>query len=397
MRVLLGISGSIAAYKAIILVRRLVEAGAEVRVVLTESAEAFVTPLSLQAVSGHPVRRALFDPEAEAGMDHIALAKWADRVLIAPASAGVIGRLAAGLADDLLTTLVLATPAPVYLAPAMNQQMWAHPAVQANLATLRARGVCVWEPADGIQACGDVGTGRLLEPEELAARLLATTDPATTAVDWRGQHLVITAGGTREPIDPVRFIANRSSGKMGYALAEAAVRAGASVTLISGVTTLPPPAGASIVAVETAEEMAAAVAAIDAMDVFIGAAAVADYRVEEPATHKLKKSAEADALTLQLVKNPDIIAGVAARTQRPFVVGFAAETDNLHEHAEAKRRAKNLDMICANWVGAGRGFDQSDNALWVRWAKGQQDLPPAPKTTLATQLIALINRVKSQP
>ena len=387
MRVLLGISGSIAAYKAIILVRRLVEAGAEVRVVLTESAEAFVTPLSLQAVSSHPVRSALFDPQAESGMDHIALARWADRVLIAPASAGLIGRLAAGLADDLLTTLVLATPAPVILAPAMNQQMWAHPAVQTNLNTLRARGVTVWAPAEGAQACGDVGAGRLIEPEELAARLLHDAPPA---IDWRGKHIVITAGGTREPIDPVRFIANRASGKMGFALAEAAVRTGARVTLISGPHHLSLPAGVALIAVETATEMHAAVTAQTAIDLFIGAAAVADYRVAEPARHKLKKSPNADTLTLTLVKNPDIIAGVAARRPRPLVVGFAAETQSLHEHAEAKRIAKGMDMICANWVGGGQGFDQNDNALWLRWATGQQDLPPAPKRRLAEQVIAQI-------
>lgn len=392
MRVLLGISGSIAAYKAIILVRRLVEAGAEVRVVLTQSAEAFVTPLSLQAVSGHPVRTALFDPEAEAGMDHIALARWADRVLVAPASAGFIGRLAAGLADDLLTTLILATPAPVILAPAMNQQMWAHPAVQANLTTLQARGVHIWAPADGVQACGDTGPGRLLEPEELASRLLQA---AHSPPDWRGQHVVITAGGTREPIDPVRFIANRSSGKMGYALAQAAARTGATVTLISGITALPVPAGVRRITIETAQEMDAAVAAETDMDLFIGAAAVADYRVAEPADHKIKKAAGTESLSLTLIQNPDIITRVAQRSPRPFVVGFAAETDALHEQAEAKRLAKNLDMICANWVGSGQGFEQDHNALWVRWAAGQHDLPAAPKARLAEQLIALIDRVRA--
>ncbi|WP_407275985.1 bifunctional phosphopantothenoylcysteine decarboxylase/phosphopantothenate--cysteine ligase CoaBC [Halothiobacillus sp. DCM-1] len=387
MRVLLGISGSIAAYKAIILVRRLVEAGAEVRVVLTESAQAFVTPLSLQAVSGHPVRSALFDPEAEAGMDHIALARWADTILVAPASAGLIARLAAGMADDLLSTLILATTAPVILAPAMNQQMWLHQAVQANLGTLRARGVEIWAPAAGGQACGEVGPGRLLEPEELAARLLQRPH---SAIDWRGQQIVVTAGGTREPIDPVRFIANRSSGKMGHALAEAAARTGATVTLISTAHALPTPAGVRRVPVDTALQMQAAVAAETSMDLFIGAAAVADYRVETPATHKLKKTPDTNTLTLTLVKNPDIIHEVATRPNRPFVVGFAAETDDLHAQAEAKRLAKNLDMICANWVGDGQGFEQDDNALWVRWAGGQQALPSAPKTTLARQLIERI-------
>lgn len=389
MRILIGISGGIAAYKSITLIRRLREAGAEVRVVLTENAAQFVTPLSVQAVSGQPVRTHLFDPEAEAGMDHIALARWADMILIAPASADILARMAAGMANDLLTTLVLATPAPVMVAPAMNQQMWAHSAVQANLATLKARGVRVLGPASGVQACGDVGAGRMVEPEEIAAEVLR----APARVDWRGKRILITAGGTREPIDPVRFIANRSSGQMGFALAAAAREAGAEVTLICGPNNLPTPAGVHRADVETAMEMQSAVAAVADMDIFIGAAAVADYRVSTPADHKLKKSPDADSLTLTLVKNPDIISEVAQRAVKPFVVGFAAETENLQAYAEEKRRAKGMDVICANAVGEGLAFDQPDNALSVIWSGGVHHFERADKTQLATQLIELLNTI----
>ena len=392
MRILVGISGGIAAYKSITLVRRLRDAGAEVRVVLTESAAQFVTPLSLQAVSGQPVRTHLFDPEAEAGMDHIALARWADVIVIAPASADILARMASGMANDLLTTLVLATTAPVTVAPAMNQQMWAHPAVQANLDVLKKRGVRVIGPASGVQACGEVGAGRMVEPEDIAAQVLR----ARSSVDWRGKRVVITAGGTREPIDPVRFIANRSSGKMGFALAEAAREAGADVTVICGPNNLPTPAGVQRVDVETALEMQSAVAAVEQMDVFIGAAAVADYRVQTPAEHKLKKSAEVDSPTLTLVKNPDIISEVAQRTAKPFVVGFAAETENLQAYAEQKRRAKGMDVICANLVGAGLAFDQPDNALSVIWADGTQQFARADKTLLASQLIALLDKIMNR-
>lgn len=392
MRILIGISGGIAAYKSITLVRRLRDAGAEVRVVLTEGAAQFVTPLSLQAVSGQPVRTHLFDPEAEAGMDHIALARWADAILIAPASADILARMAAGMANDLLTTLVLATAAPVTVAPAMNQQMWAHPAVQANLDTLKKRGVRVIGPASGVQACGEVGAGRMVEPEDIAAQILL----ARSNVDWRGKRVVITAGGTREPIDPVRFIANRSSGKMGFALAAAAREAGAEVTLICGPNNLPTPAGVHRVDVETAMEMQSAVAAVAEMDVFIGAAAVADYRVSTPAEHKLKKSPDADSLTLTLVKNPDIISEVARREAKPFVVGFAAETENLQAYAEEKRLAKGMDVICANVVGEGLAFDQPDNALSVIWSGGVHHFERADKTQLATQLIELLNTIMNR-
>lgn len=392
MRILLGISGGIAAYKAITLVRRLREANCEVRVVLTESAAQFVTPLSLQAVSGAPVRTSLFDATAEAGMDHIALARWAEHILIAPASADVMARMAQGMANDLLTTLILATTAPVTIAPAMNQQMWAHPSVQANLALLQARGVRVIGPAAGVQACGDVGAGRMTEPEDIAAQLLA---PSST-VHWPGKRVVITAGGTREPIDPVRFIANRSSGKMGFALAAAAAATGATVTLICGPNHLATPAGVTRIDVETALEMHAAVAVITAMDVFIGAAAVADYRVAQPAAQKIKKTADSDTLALTLVKNPDIIHSVAQRAEKPFVVGFAAETEQLIAHASAKRMAKGMDLICANLVGEKRGFDQPDNAITALWAQGEREFVPTDKTVLATQLIELINQITIQ-
>lgn len=392
MRILLGISGSIAAYKAITLVRRLRDAGVQVRVVLTEGAAQFVTPLSLQAASGHPVRTCLFDPEAEAGMDHIALARWADMILIAPASADILARMAAGLANDLLTTLVLATTAPVTVAPAMNQQMWCHPAVQANLNVLKNRGVRVIGPAAGEQACGEVGAGRMVEPEDIAAQILL----ARSNADWRGKYVVITAGGTREPIDPVRFIANRSSGKMGFALAAAARMAGADVTLICAPNSLSTPIGVHRVDVLTAMDMQQAVTAVAKMDVFIGAAAVADYRVSTPAVHKLKKSLEADSLTLTLVKNPDIIREVANRDPKPFVVGFAAETENLQEYAEQKRRAKGMDVICANAVGEGLAFDQPDNALSVIWSGGVHHFERADKTQLATQLIELIDTIMNR-
>ncbi len=392
MRILVGISGGIAAYKSITLVRRLRDAGAEVRVVLTESATQFVTPLSLQAVSGQPVRTHLFDPEAEAGMDHIALARWADVIVIAPASADILARMASGMANDLLTTLVLATTAPVTVAPAMNQQMWAHPAVQANLDVLKKRGVRVIGPASGVQACGEVGAGRMVEPEDIAARILTSR----TTVDWRGKRVVITAGGTREPIDPVRFIANRSSGKMGFALAAAARETGADVILICGPNSLPTPAGVHRLDLETAQEMQSAVAAVEQIDVFIGAAAVADYRVSAPAEHKLKKSPDADSLTLTLVKNTDIISDVAQRAAKPFVVGFAAETENLQVYAEEKRRAKGMDVICANAVGEGLAFDQPDNALSVIWSDGVQHFERADKTQLATQLIELLNTIMNR-
>jgi len=387
-RILVGVSGGIAAYKAVVLVRHLVEAGRDVRVVMTEAATRFVAPLTFQAVSGQPVRTTLLDAEAESGMDHIALARWADTVIVAPASADLMARLAAGMADDLLTTLCLATEAPVHLAPAMNRQMWAHPATQANRETLLARGVTLLGPDAGAQACGETGAGRMMEPEAIAAALLAERP----ARELAGQRVVITAGGTRESIDPVRFIANRSSGRMGFALAAEAARRGATVTLIAGPSILPTPAGVTRVDVETAEQMQTAVEVIEDLDVFIGAAAVADYRVAVPATSKLKKSGE--SMTLELVPNPDIIREVAARADRPFVIGFAAETDHLRAHAAAKREAKGMDLICANEVGADKGFDRPDNALLLLWGGGERELPQADKRRLAAEIFDTCQQIR---
>jgi len=384
LKILLGISGGIAAYKACELVRRLRESGCTVRVVMTRGATAFVTPLSLQALSGHPVRTDLLDAEAESGMDHIALARWADQVLIAPATAHLMARLAAGLADDLLTTLCLATEAPVALAPAMNRVMWAHPATRANTALLEARGVHMIGPDAGSQACGEQGAGRMAEPEAIARVLLRAPNRSLV-----GRRVLITAGPTHEPIDPVRFIGNRSSGRMGVALAVAARAAGADVCLVHGPLAVALPDGVRAIAGPTAEAMRRAVLdELEGTDVFIAAAAVADYRMREPARQKLKKGAL--ELRLDLVRNPDILAEVATHPHRPFVVGFAAETEDLRANARAKLERKNLDMIAANDVSAGQAIGQSDNALTVLWRDGEQVFPTQPKPQLAEALIALI-------
>ena len=383
--ILLGVSGGIAAYKSPELVRRLRELGAEVRVVLTDAARAFVTPLTLQAVSGHTIPAGVLDPASEQGMNHIELAKWADLVLIAPATANVISRLATGMADELLTTLCLATPAPVALAPAMNQQMYLHAATQANLQTLAQRGVQLWGPASGTQACGDVGPGRMLNPDELVAECIRFL--AKPKLDLR---VLITAGPTREALDPVRYISNHSSGKMGFALAAAAAELGADVTLVSGPVNLPTPAGVRRIDVESALQMQAAVMAeVAQQQIVIGCAAVADYRPAEISPQKIKKSA--DEVTLTLVKNPDIIAEVAALAVKPFVVGFAAETRDVERYALDKMARKKLDMIAANDVAReGQGFNSDDNALTVFWPGGHQELPLARKTEVARHLLALI-------
>jgi len=388
-RVLLGVTGGIAAYKTPELVRRLRERGADVRVVMTASAGAFIGALSLQAVSGHPVRSDLLDADAEAGMGHIELARWADLVLIAPATADRIARLAAGLADDLLGALVLATDAAIAIAPAMNHRMWRHPATQENLSRLMKRGVSVLGPGIGAQACGDDGPGRMLEPDALAELLLPSTAQATSR-PLHGRHVLLTVGPTREPLDPVRFIGNRSSGRMGFALAEAMVGLGASVEMVAGPTALSPPAGLAVTPVETAAQMYDAVMErIARCDLFIGAAAVADYRPAEPAPSKLKKTNE--QLTLELVRNPDIVQSVAALPDRPFTVGFAAETDQLEAHARGKLETKRLDMVAANLVAAGRGgFEDENNALLVLWDGGGRSLPMMPKTRLARVLAELI-------
>lgn len=384
-KILLGITGGIAAYKTPDLVRKLTAQGAEVRVVLTPSAAEFVSPLSLQAVSGNPVHQHLLDPDAEAAMGHIELAKWADILLIAPATANCMAKLANGLADDLLSTLFLATTADVYLAPAMNQQMWKAAATQRNLSTLHWMGVTLLGPDSGEQACGDIGAGRMLDPMDIVAAISPASSDALA-----GKQVVITAGPTREALDPVRYISNHSSGKMGFAIAQAARATGANVTLIAGPVTLPTPVGCSRINVESAEEMHAA--AMDAMsnaDIFIATAAVADYRAQSVENNKIKKTS--DELTLTFVKNPDILASVAALSPAPFTVGFAAESDNVAHYARDKLKRKNLDMIAANDITAtGLGFNSDNNALHVFWPDGDKQLSAKPKKELAAELLRMI-------
>lgn len=388
-RILLGISGGIAAYKCCELVRAYKTAGAEVRVVLTQGGAEFVTPLTLQALSGNPVHTTLLDPEAEAGMGHIELAKWADLIVIAPASADFLARLAGGLGDDLLTTLCLATDSPIALAPAMNQAMWRDERTQANVSKLEDLGMQIWGPASGEQACGDVGPGRMLEPQTLAANTARCF--ATTALS--GKTVVITAGPTREAIDPVRYISNHSSGKMGYALAEAAAEAGARVILISGPVSLPCPQRVRLTKIDSAEQMlAAALDQIENCDLFIAAAAVADYRPANVAEQKIKKTGDNDEMVIQLVKNPDIVATIASHPQRPFTVGFAAETQQVISYAKDKLARKKLDMIIANDVSVeGIGFNSDENAVTVVTAEAEQTLAQASKTQLARTLIELIS------
>jgi len=353
---------------------------------MTEGAKQFVTPLTFQAVSGREVRDSLWDAAAEAAMGHIELARWADAVLVAPATAEFLSKLTHGRADDLLTTLCLATEAPVHVAPAMNRQMWANAATQSNVATLRQRGLAIHGPATGEQACGETGEGRMLEPAVLAALVL---DSLEAARPLAGTKVVITAGPTREPIDPVRFVSNRSSGKMGYAVAQAAREAGADVVLISGPVSLPAPPGVVRVMVETAQQMHDAVhAAIGDADFYIGAAAIADYRPAAVAPSKIKKSA--DTMTLEMVKAPDILASVAALERRPFVVGFAAETQDVEQNALAKLRGKRLDLVAANRVGDGLAFDQDENSLLLLWQGGREELATCGKLELARKLVARI-------
>jgi phosphopantothenoylcysteine decarboxylase/phosphopantothenate--cysteine ligase len=410
-RVLLGISAGIAAYKSAQLARLLTQAGCEVRVVMTEGAQAFITPLTLQALTGEAVRTSLLDPEAEAGMGHIELARWADTILIAPATADLMARLAQGLANDLLTTLCLASDAEKVMAPAMNQAMWRHPATQRNARRLAGDGWQLLGPDSGDQACGDVGPGRMLEPEAIVAALSMAPDAvpamapetgpaealdgASARLEADGLTITITAGPTREPLDPVRYLSNHSSGKMGFALAAAAASLGARVRLISGPVGLPTPEGVERTDVETAQEMheAAQRLAIDS-DIFIGCAAVADYRAEAAAEHKIKKVEGEAGLTLHLVKNTDIIAAVAAlpASQRPLGVGFAAETRDLEAYARDKLTRKGLDMIVANDVGrAGLGFGSDDNAALLLWRDGDREdsenLAPQPKAQLALAVV----------
>ncbi|AMG17469.1 bifunctional phosphopantothenoylcysteine decarboxylase/phosphopantothenate--cysteine ligase CoaBC [Shigella sonnei] len=387
-KIVLGVSGGIAAYKTPELVRRLRDRGADVRVAMTEAAKAFITPLSLQAVSGYPVSDSLLDPAAEAAMGHIELGKWADLVILAPATADLIARVAAGMANDLVSTICLATPAPVAVLPAMNQQMYRAAATQHNLEVLASRGLLIWGPDSGSQACGDIGPGRMLDPLTIVDMAVAHFSPVN---DLKHLNIIITAGPTREPLDPVRYISNHSSGKMGFAIAAAAARRGANVTLVSGPVSLPTPPFVKRVDVMTALEMEVAVnASVQQQNIFIGCAAVADYRAATVAPEKIKKQAtQGDELTIKMVKNPDIVAGVAAlKDHRPYVVGFAAETNNVEEYARQKRIRKNLDLICANDVSQPtQGFNSDNNALHLFWQDGDKVLPLERKELLGQLLL----------
>jgi phosphopantothenoylcysteine decarboxylase/phosphopantothenate--cysteine ligase len=387
-RVLLGVTGGIAAYKAPELVRRLTERGCEVQVVMTAGAKQFVTALTFQAVSGRRVRDDLWDPAAEASMGHIELARWADVVVVAPATASFMAQLAGGLAGDLLSTLCLATTAPVVLAPAMNQAMWANAAVQANRAVLESRGIRFIGPAEGDQACGETGPGRMVEPLSIASTLLDA--PGRLRLQsLAGLKILITAGPTREPIDPIRYITNRSSGKMGFAVAAAAREAGADVVLVSGPVALVGPAGVRRVDVETAEQMYAKVhEEIASTDIFVACAAVSDYRPEKAAPQKIKRSAA--EMQLALVRSPDTLASVAALPQPPFTVGFAAETHELAKHAREKLEKKRVDIIAANQVGPDCGFDRETNALTVFWKGGELAFGEGSKPVLARRLVELV-------
>jgi len=390
-RIVLGITGGIAAYKCAELTRRLKQAGAEVRVVMTHSAERFITPTTLQALSGHPVRTSLWDEAAEAAMSHIEMARWASKVLVAPASADFMARLAAGQADDLLSTLCLATTAPISLAPAMNHAMWSNAATQANAAVLAARGIRLLGPGSGEQACGEVGDGRMLEPEQLVAALINVTG------HWSGQRILITAGPTYEDIDPVRFIGNRSSGKMGFAIAAAAAEQGADVLLVAGPVTLPTPLGVRRLDVRSAAQMLEAVLAnLKGVDAFIAAAAVADYRAKQFSNRKIKKT-ESDP-QLELERTIDILATVSAHPDRPLrVLGFAAETERLEEYALKKLHGKNLDAIAANDVSSeGIGFECDSNAMTVFTADSRIDIAKAPKADVARRLLDILRETGRQ-
>jgi phosphopantothenoylcysteine decarboxylase/phosphopantothenate--cysteine ligase len=387
MNVVLGITGGIAAYKAPDLVRRLRERGAEVQIVMTASAEEFVTSTALQAVSGKPIRSNLWDKEAEAAMSHIELARWADVVLIAPATAEIMARIVSGGAPDLLTTICLATEAPIALAPAMNRVMWDNPATQANREVLEERGIHVIGPGIGSQACGETGSGRMLEPDVIAATVFNLTGGKGEGL-LEGRKLVITAGPTREAIDPVRYISNRSSGKMGYAIASAAAAQGAEVVLVSGPVSLAEPPGIEVIKVESAAQMYSAThEAIGDADIFIAAAAVADYRPANLAEQKIKKNDESMSLTM--VRCPDILTSVASLDPAPFTIGFAAETENVIDYARGKLQKKKLDLIIANRVGDNCGFDRDDNTATALWSGGEKAYPTLSKVDLARELIEL--------
>ncbi|MDO7536656.1 bifunctional phosphopantothenoylcysteine decarboxylase/phosphopantothenate--cysteine ligase CoaBC [Acinetobacter pittii] len=399
--IVLAVTGGIAAYKSAILVRRLKDYGFDVRVVMTHGAQAFITPLTFQALSGNPVHTELLDPAAEAGMGHIELARWADLLLVAPASCDTLAKFANGLADDLLSTVFLATKSPVWVAPAMNQQMWAAKATQRNLQTLVEDGVHVIMPDAGEQACGDVGLGRMPEPEEIARQVAGYFHQAQRAIAEKfgllaGKRVVITAGPTREAIDPVRYISNHSTGKMGFALAAACYAAGAQVTLIAGPVSLDTPNGAQRINVASARQMLdISMSSLETgCDIFIATAAVADYRVAEVAEHKIKKAG--DELNVSLVKNPDIVATIAGQEKRPFMVGFAAETQNVEEYAAGKLVAKKLDMIACNDVSrADIGFASDENAMTVFFAESyhmkKRELEKASKQEISQQLVEAIS------
>ncbi len=384
-RTLVGVTGGIAAYKSAELVRLLRRRDHEVQVVMTESATRFVSPLTFQALSGRTVRTSLWDEAGEAAMGHIELARWADRILVAPASADFLAKLNTGLADDLLATLCLVAECPLWVAPAMNRSMWRHPATQANVKSLQLRGVKILGPAEGEQACGETGPGRMLAPEEI----LSSLEAELQAGPLQGTRVMVTAGPTREAIDPVRYISNRSSGKMGYAVAQAAREAGAVVTLVTGPTVLTPPQVTKLVRVESAGEMYEAVMKwVEGQDIFIATAAVADYAPVEKEKNKIKKKPE--TIQLELTRTPDILASVAALENKPFTVGFAAETRSLAQYAREKLVRKNLDMIAANIVGEKQGFEVEDNALDVFWPGGETHLSLSSKLTLARRLIGLV-------
>lgn len=409
IKILLGVTGGIAAYKSAILARRLIDEGAIVRVVMTKGAQAFIQPLTFQALTGNPVHLDLLDPAAEAAMGHIELARWPDVILIAPASANTLARLAHGLADDLLSTLCLATDKPIHVAPAMNRLMWGNPATVANCQTLAARGMTFFGPGEGYQACGETGSGRMLEPEQIRDRLIDTLAPSvTTSIatatnsdtanndqSLAGKHILITAGPTREAIDPVRYISNHSSGKMGFALAEAARQAGARVTLVAGPVNLQADAAITRIDVISADDMLKAVMGeVGSADIFISVAAVSDYRPEQVMDQKIKKNSE--QMSLPLVRNPDILHSVSALPNRPFVVGFAAETEQVETHARGKMQRKALDMIAANHVGQADNpvFGTDTNALDVYWPaeNGHAHIPSADKQAVARSLLEIITR-----
>lgn len=387
--IIVGISGGIAAYKSATLVRELIKAGANVRVCMTDAATKFITPLTFQALSGHPVHTNLLNSHAEAAMGHIELARWADLVLIAPATADIMARLAQGMANDLLSTLCLATEAPIHLAPAMNRIMWTNIATQANRKTLLKRDITIYDPAKGEQACGETGVGRMLEPDEIVTRLLLDESAIKKQRLLEGKRILLTAGPTREAIDPVRYISNRSSGKMGYSIAVAARDLGADVTIISGPVTVPEPQNIHIVKVESAAQMhEATLSAAKYADIFIATAAVSDFSTKDIFSKKIKKSGE--HLHLELKQNADILSDISHQFTDLFTVGFAAETHDLIKYARRKLERKNLDIIVANPVGEGKGFDQDTNQLEIIWADGQISLPEKDKQTLAHELMAII-------